>query len=536
MNINLFADETNGQVGRGLVDVPTVDPNAYASIVGHAVLYLFGKKYVPDQFRRAHTYKFGDAFIDDLQEYTASHIDKPAYPDSHMPNSAAAREAVLPSLKGHHVGLNRMSDFWTFVLVVDKGSGGGVFARAHAASRMLYTGWIANDEPAALAGAQWVLNPNAILSISHHTVLSAGGIIDAAGMNSQFEVTSNRDFADSSVLSCIETNGEQLYTLDPSKVANSIVGDMASGSFSMAPDVVKIGAQDGTIETVSRYEDPIQHLRRVVEAFPDSRKDLEYDGFLQGNGMGGSLFSSGPDVAMQTFSMHTQQSNVMVRDGDIDPGKPITIGEIQSRFGPALDYQIVVPEFNPTYELSSAEAPSRRNVFSALISTSIPDLAVGLGICDLSFRYNSTIPQEDQFGYPIVGGERGAFHLMRIGTIHNSTEAQTKHAWSILSHRLKTMLWPVIQSECGNFDVTVSYSFVGNTLVNLALLDELPEQGLIETNNLLGGLNSPLVGSRAELMNNQDQLTRVVSSLCSPEASGMFASNTLMSNGTNLMF
>ena len=45
-----------------------------------------------------------------------------------------------------------------------------------------------------------------------------------------------------------------------------------------------------------------------------------------------------------------------------------------------------------------------------------------------------------------------------------------------------------IESECGEFDVLVSCSLIGSTLVNLNLKDEssLFEDGYVETNNLLG--------------------------------------------------
>lgn len=481
----------------------------------HAILFLFSHKYIPDQWRRPHIYNFDGEFKTDLQNTISESLRKPglALANAAMPHSVAARHAVLPAPQGQHVGLSRLSDYWTFMLVVDKGRDGGPFGtRSAIPSRMFYSGWIANEDAATKMGARWAINPQAVLSITHHSGFAEVASLGMNGGSSRVQNTADFDYAAPDVISNIETDGAKLYDMRFESVISKVAADPLGAGLQVAP--APIDHDTGAIETSAELKSPTFHLRSVVGTLTESIKHNRIDPNAADTPFGAV------DVVLESaVGLARSHRNCVTRG--IDPSKVYTIDELMRLYGAGFDWQVIVPEFDPRYTLADSGAVTRRNVFTSMISSSIPNLLSMFGIADVSFRYSS-YAQDQQQGLFVTNEHRGMFYLLNMGMLYQTTEAEKQHAWAVFCDYLRDTVFNVIRAECGEFDLMCHSSLLGSTLIDLNLLDELPEQGLVETNNLLGGLNSPLIGTQAEFQANAEQIYGATVDLINPETSGLY--------------
>lgn len=538
--MNLFDDgpsfdNSQAQAFAGINNTQIAGAVAAGSVNGHAVLYLFRHKQIPDQVRRPHIYNFDGEFRNDMQEFLAESMSNPsmAY-QSHMPKSLAAKHAILPRANGQLVETSRLSDRWTFVLIVDKANGGGPFATVTAIpSRMLYRGWIANDEGAALVGAQWVPNNNAVLTITHHTILTVNTVMGHSGVYNQVQTTGDYDYASANVMKVLEKDGAQLYSLNPADVSNSITTDPVMGTYNSAPGVAQLGntVTGETIETPSELGSPTHHLSKIVRSVGDAIRETRRHEIPD-------VFGDTDMVTSQISALMQSQRNVPRTDA-IRPDEPISIGQLYSKFGPALDIQVIVPNETPNYGLCDPMQVSKRNVFTSLISTSIPSLLADYAVADVRFRFASYLRPDTPDGLFCANNEMGCFKWFDFGGLYQMTPTQQKSTIAMLESAMRKTIFSIISAECGEFDVLVSCSLIGSTLVNLNLKDEssaMFEDGYVETNNLLGGINSPLVGTSSDLSQNSQQMHGVIADICSPETSGVMSGGLMDTNSFSSLF
>lgn len=528
-------DNSQVQAFAGINNSQIAGASAANSVNGHAVLFLFRHKQIPNQVRRPHVYNFDGEFRNDMQEFLAESLSNPAMAyQSHMPKSLAAKHAILPRANGQLVETSRLSDRWTFVLMVDKANGGGPFATVTAIpSRMLYRGWIANDEGAALVGARWIPNNNAVLTITHHTILTVNTVMGQSGVYNQVQTTGDYDYASANVMKGLERDGAQLYSLNPADVSNSITVDPLMGTFNSAPGMAQLGntVTGETIETPSELASPTYHLSKIVRSVGDAIRETRRHEIPD-------VFGDTDMVTSQISALMQSQRNVPRTDA-IKPDEPISIGQLFARFGPALDIQVIVPNETPNYGLTDPATVSKRNIFTSLISTSIPSLLADYAVADVRFRYASYLRPDSPDGLFCANDDRGCFKWFDFGGLYQMSSGQQKSTIAMLERSLRKTVFAIVQSECGDFDVMVSCSLIGSTLVNLTLKDEngsLFEDGYVETNNLLGGINSPLVGTSSDLSQNSQQMHGVIADICSPETSGVMSGGLLDADGSNPLF
>ena len=473
--------------------------NFFNASNSRALLYLMTKKFTPNQTRRALTYNFGGEFRKDLQE-NLSKAPNAGYNNLNamMLDSTNAKSAILPAAIGEPVNLSPFNDFWTFILVIDNDTGTSPFGTiSPIPTRMLYSGWVA-DEPVTKQNLSqgYVENPNAVLSTTHHTTLTVQQTLSPMGGASHIETTGDYDYIPT-VIQQLQMNQSPLYSLKPSDVTNGItVGDSAH-NYSVSP--VPVAAAHKSIEVPTELNAPAFHLQRMVSGMADTVKHLA-------NPTESDIFA-GEDVAISTMA-------TMLADGrnsilnDLNPNEPITIGQLRAKYGNNLEIVVCNQPFDPQYDLVGNEVPNRRNVLTAVVSSSLPPLLAQFGLAEIAFRYNSF--HRPAGGLGSTNGDRGVFQLLNISGLFTTSQDQLNLAWDQLCRYMKMTLFPIILTNGGHFDLTCHCSLGGASLINLQLLDEIIDQGLIETSNLLGGLNTPLVGNQNAVTNNAGQMYNAV--------------------------
>lgn len=463
----------------------------------NVVLYLFSRRFIPDQWRRPHVYKFGGEFRMALQDNLAKAAQPRPYNaiDKLMLDEPSSRSSILPSAQGQHMGLKSFGDMWTFLLIIDNDNRSPI-GNGSIPSRLLYSGWVI-DEPVTKGnmGGGWVPNESAVFVTSHHTTLNAHQHLLPSGMLSKVVTTGDYDYLNGTTAQRVQCDGSQLFGLLPHQLANSIIPDpMSRNAFELAASPVE--AANKSIEIPAEINNPTYHLGKIVGSMADTVKMMRND-------MGGNDVFSGSDAILSTAcSFMTPGANII--QNDLNPDSPFTFGELLQRYDPGLKVEVCTQPVDLQYELVSADKASPRNVFTAVLSSSLPSLLAQFGLAEVAFRYNSYQPEVGGLGS--TNGARGIFQLFNAATLYTGTDDEIASAWDQLQMYLKVTLFPVIQTNVGHFDVMVHCSLAGVSLINLQILDQIGEPGLVESNNLLGGLNTPLLGTNQELHHNASQM------------------------------
>ena len=463
---------------------------------GKASLFLMSRRMIPDQFRRPHMYNFGGEFRMALQDNMAQ-AQRPGYNSlsALMVNDRTAKAAIMPTTQGQQVNLNMFSEYWTYVLVCDNDNNLSPLGTISSIpSRMLYSGWVV-DEPVAKQNmsAQYVPNPAAIFQTTHHTTLTVQQSYTQNGMFNRTETTGDYDYL-APVAQQLQVDGQQLFDLMPDKVVNGIVEDPVN-PYAFQNAHAPITAYAKSIEIPTELNAPAYHLQKIVGGMADMVRHIASPAQ--------SDLAIGNDVALSVLATTLNPGHNTVLS-DLDPSVPFAFGELLQKYGDALEIVVCQQPADIQYDLVSANAPSRRNVLSSIVSSSMPPLLAQFGLAEVAFRFNSSVAAVGGLGS--TNGERGVFKLLNLATLYAGSDIEMSTAWDNLQRYLRMTLFPIIKENGGEFDLYLHCSLAGVSLVNLQLLDEIQERGLLETNNLLGGLNTPLIGGQLELQTNAGQL------------------------------
>lgn len=502
-----------------------------ATVLGHrqfaqrpsAILLLFSPRSIPDQVRRSYTYKFGEGFKSALFERMDKGIK--GLPQTNISNLMLdcpdARGAILPEAKGQSINLKTFGDQWTFVLIVDNDNRlnqqgvPGIMP-----SRTLYTGWC-TTEPVAKKNfsAGHVLNELCVLSVTHQTVLNVKQVFGQMGGYQGIDVMGDYDFAPGQVLQNMQNSAQAVCDLNPSKVVSSIIPSPdLEGSIQVMSQ--SVGALPRSLVIPTELNDPAQHLGHLVGQAVQTARVTAND-FGSYSAPSFDIFSGGDTVISVFGSMLGSATPSLI--SSLQPDQPFTIGEVIQKY-PDLQFQVAYIPHASQYDITTSSGASARNVFTTLLSSALPGILVQYGLAEVAFRYNSYTRETGGLGS--MGGERGMFELQNIAALYvcNSNELVAK--WENFKAYLKLTLFPIIKDTVGDFDLMVHCAVGGVSLINLNLFNYAAEQGFVETNNLLGGLNTPTVGENTELSNNAGQLYSMMSDLTmSAGSASLFSPN-----------
>lgn len=492
----------------------------------HAVLYLVEPKFVPDQCRRPHVYTFGGEFKDEL----AQTIQECATKDINtvfagiMKENRSMSHAVMPSKQGSHINLSPFRDFWTFVLIVDCGSVSPFSGIARTIpQRMLFSGWIAGEAPAVKMHDRadtWAFNEQAVLVITHQTTMSINSTIGPSGRNIvNIDTTGDFDYVDRTVVNTLRPAGSDVsvHNLQPGAVAKAVLPDPLGypDNFTIAPRTLQADTQKRSLEIASDFNSPAFHLKKIVGGLIDGVSQM-------GAGPRKDVFVDSDAMLASVAGLMSVGRNIPV--GGIDASQPQLLGTIMRKYGDGLNVTVVHNQKDPAYELGKPFEPTTRNLVSSILSDVLPPLLAEWGIAEVTFRYNSTIRETNPDPLFRSASDMGAFQIDNIASLYPMSEDGLKASWNIIRRYLKDIVFPMVLEAAGHFDVNVHCSLSGSTLVQVNLYDDMygADTGIIETNNLLGGINSPLIGTTDEFSHNAGQLYGVIRDVAQPAATGEY--------------
>lgn len=500
----------------GLFDEPTPTLNNNATISGaqylsklntagtaSATVFFFSPRQIPDQHRRPYDYKFGEGFYDAVEQRIDNRMKgaPSSQMDSYLLDCPEARMAIMPSTQGIPTKLSSLSDFWTFLIVIDNDSAITPAAlQSVVPSRTLLSGWCVNEPVTKTNFSQgYTPNPMCLLTVTHQTVLNFRQSFGMGGFRSA-DVMSDYDYAPYSVLYNIQSEVDRPFDLNPATVSKAVIANKdLEGTVSVAH--MPLPSAPGSVTIGTELADPIQHLSTLVNPAIDTPL-LGSDG--RGSGLDNGLdFFSGGSVMQSTYSALLGNAQPQIYLSKLDVEQPFTVSELQQTY-PNLNIQVINIPVTAQYDQTSNAAPTRNNVLTSMLASAFPGILAQHGLAEVAFRYNSSIRQPGGLGS--IGGKRGMYELQNISTLYNCNQNTIQAKWNNLQAYLELDLFPIILNTAGHFDLMVHCSIGGVSLIHLNLLDFASVHGFVETNNLLGGLNTPLVGTVSNFNNNAIQL------------------------------
>lgn len=496
-------------------------------------LFLLSPRETPDQFRRPLTYNFDNANlsekVDDAlrQSYR---VGKFSMSDSMLLNDPNARQAILPSWNGDRVNLSNFNQYWTFVAIFESDTSvdplGKVVVFPY---RAIYSGWIMDEPVSPFNGA---LNPSAVLNFTHYIRLNECTRYTSGGTQKAMDTMADFDLVPVGQALANQTDGTSLFSLHPRTLMESYdhvdpaTGMIVSKQVDPTSASLPNQANGDSIVLPTDLSSPTHHLGHVVTALVDAAR--EKDTFLQPNQTNrGSDTYWGPAIPgnsprNQDINMYVDRvTNNLATMPDTqlenlpDPKMPITLNELMFKYGAGLNPVVIRQEYYVGYNVDNSASGSYRSVMSSVISAALPSIMATIGIADVQFRFNSGMSENGAAPVPPTMRDRGGrtdgmFQLLSLSTLYPCSADATQVKWQYFMDYLRTTVFPIVKEYHGDFDVMVHSSLSGATLVDLNYLsDGLGGQAYIETNNLLGGLNSPVVGGYSVFQQNGSNLASV---------------------------
>ncbi len=497
---------------------------------GQAQLIVFPPRRIPNQVKRAHLYQFTGDFISDLSDNVEKAITGPYnHLSTFLPGSAAAKASIIPDANGIPIETSRLSDFWMFILIVDHAPTNSLGVLASMQKRNIYSGWCA-CEPATRSFNtvdNWAINFNCVLRFTHDTTMIMRNAATQGGMIQQLDVNRDVDYLPGQILGMISrapspasTNpfdtsaqalaGAPLYESTPQSIRNHTTipeNQHQFGSFGIG---IKPIDSEENITISSSLNSPSKHLSRIVGSLVDTVKQTTEDSSLANNN--GPFFHPDPYTAQSVFtSVISQNTGGLI--GAIDATKPVLISELDQMFN--LHVQVVEPNTTtPLFDVMQTQAPTRKNILTDILTNSMPTCLIENNLADIIFSYSSWVPnQNTMFG--TITDPKGMFNIQNFSPlIPNQSQERIVRQMEQFKHYFEFIIAPLIKHTGGEFQVHIHASLAGTTLVQLNLLDDVPDYGLVETNNLLGGINSPMVGPMSAVQTNASQLYHAVDNIC----------------------
>ena len=487
-----------------------------------ATLFVFTPRFHPCHIRRSHTYDFSTNFTDQTGDLLAEFAKHPRTGEliQNVTNNPDAYKAILPSSQCDVINTQVLSDHWSFILIVDQRDSG--IKNSSMPNRVVISGYCDSEPVTMTGGGQLYINERSRLASQNLVNVSKYSSYGLDRSKQCLQTIDSADLVNGSTLSLLHTNGGVAvneFSLDPSSIMHSVALDNSYNNLEytdtpymsqrpMATTGFTLGAQPLTGEETSIFvptalKHPRYHLQKILDGIGTAISTDNY-GYTQQYGFGNEYVSN---IAANAASHMESKKPTAANIPDIT--QAFSMAELMQQY-PNLHIEVMHQPFDPQYELDSQLTDiSKKNQSTALVSDAITAIMASFAVADVQFRYNSwAIPQYND-GRLVT--ERGMFQLFGISLLAQMSDAYIDGVWFHLQNHLRTYLFPILKKENGEFDLTVHASLCGVTLVSLHYLDDINAfTGLAETDNLLGGLNSPVVGTVDTLQNNAIHLTSLL--------------------------
>lgn len=491
---------------------PSLSYHQFGFGASEATLLIFTPKIIPDQVLRPYQYNFNNKVISDVLETREQRMAMPGA----VPATQDMRTAILPKSMGMLLDTQQFNSQYSFVLIIDTIASNrpGIAAIPGPNRRQIITGFFTAMEPPFTMGGFGmtpVYNMNAVMVFTHSTQMMMQDRITSYGGATKI-LSVNQD-VDTIPQTLAQLTPEDPYILTPENLRDSMKFVSQSQTIS-TPGKSSIAAQGGRSAVVaSTVKQPKYQLDDIVQTIDDSINLAAGEGVPR-SAHGMCAMEDPGQNFLNAFDMNAASSYTMMPAMGLDTTCPMSLGELCQRYPniKAVPYQIPATS---QWEVRAQTMATRSTIMSSMIVASLNTICVQCNICDIVFRYNSWLGEN----------QKGKWH---VNTMHTVLPAEANNQAACLNafrHMMETSLFPTLYALNGHFDMQVTFSLSGDNLVDFRYLDDIPETGYYETCNRLGGMISPIVGGLQDLQDNAVELNGLLNAV-SMEAFGTSAVNT----------
>lgn len=510
-----------------------VGPNKPSLYVGNsglgsanATLFVFTPRFHPQHIRRSHLYEFTQNFKGHTGELLAEFANHPRTDDliKGVSQDPDVYQAILPSAQVDVINTQALSEHWSFILIVDQPNSG--IQNSSLPNRVVVSGYCDSEPVTMTGGGQMYINERARLASQNFVNVSKYTSYGIDRSKQCLHTIDSDDLVNGATLSMLHTDQSGVavheYSLDPSSVMNSVSIDRSydypryddvqfveptTSSSGFTIGALPLSSEEKSVFIPTALKHPRYHLQQILDGMGTAVSSDKY-GYNETYGLKDFGTDYLANLASNSSSHMASRTPTAANIPNIT--QAFTMSELL-KFYPNLHIEIMHQPFDPQYELDAQLTNiSKKNISTALVSDAITAIMASFAIADVQFRYNSwTMPQ---YNDGRLQTERGVFQLFGISLLAQMSESYIDGVWYHFQNHLRNYLFPIIKQQNGEFDLTVHASLCGVTLVSLHYLDEVNTfTGLAETDNLLGGLNSPVVGTFDSLQNNATHLVDLLS-------------------------
>lgn len=504
----------------------TAVPQLVNRLDSTATLLLFAPRRIMDYVNRPLTYNLGTAFNDALVQLTTQRLRSPittgqgAYYLGSDPEAAAS---ILPSNTGTLVNTSTYSTDWTFVLIIDTPSFNLVDK-----NRRLYSGIALNCDCTVNGN----ISPETILNFTKLSSIECDNTVAGERIYGQ----GDWDIVNLQARQAIDCGDKGVYDLHPAAVASSLAAtDPINGQLSMFSTYDNSFANTSNAASVKVNGTDIngsaQHLCALTSAIVNSVNVANYD-------TEDSPIIDGPGVVAThvqgTLGSQRKLVNPKLTGAGavIDPTKPYSLSEIDRMFNGTLQVTIINQPFDNGVDKDvNTYAISRRNTFTNLLADSIIEVLVRFGLGSVAFTYQSATHADGYWSAPL-GGDTSRVEVHHISDIVGCSDTTVGLAWNKAYSYLHDRIFPIIKQAAGDdFRVDVNASLFASTFICLNFLSEgVYDPTFTEINNVLGGLNSAVVGNSDVYANNVAQLNNTIQNVCDATGVGATGPDSVFSD------
>jgi hypothetical protein len=470
---------------RDMFSVPMMNTNNT-----EAILIIYTPRMIPAQVLRPFEYNFNAS----LQNELISEQGMQKLIDGKQ--SDVLNTAILPVANGIQLNTATLNYMYSFVLVVNIGCGQGKFERT------VRIGYFDNEPITYQFGLTPKVNERAVMFFTHTLTFTANNSINPMlGQQSRVSLLEDTDRTSGLINQYANTD---MFLMLPGDIRRVCAGDVEGEG------LLNLGTK--TTENVpipSHAKTPIHLLRSIAEGIDSAQYSVLDVGLNSIYNQRASVASSGRDIFTQTFDGQMIGSYAPpVTVGGIDNSVPMQLGQLVGLY-PNIDIRPHQIPQNSAWDVYPQTCTSKPNTVCAFLSPAIDSLAIGFGISEIIFRYNSWM--RDDFAY-----RQGSWKIFYCNGIVEETAVAQNRNLENFKRQVENTVFPIVKTLGGEFDIGVHYSLSAETVIKLIYFDESSNtnmDGFYENCNRLGGFNSPVVGWYNLFDNNVKQMNGLVASM-----------------------
>lgn len=483
-----------------------------------AVLYVFTP--TRGQFTnvglRPFQYTFDDNFVAQTEEITDLARRGTATASSvvrDLRQRTNLNDLMTPSLQSNmEFEASKLSDFYRFILVFTESSKSLISANVMAHSlgngsvRRIYTGFFQEEpfNPSTFSESKRSLNPNAVLVITHKTVLGMTTEHGRFGAKTRLNTKASEEIIHPVLSQNLITRHDNsrdtaLHLMTPENCMNAIESDGYGHSVAIPGLHSKIQPDGNADVLVDLFEQPAHNVGHIVKGmlrFQDNVTQRRNLPMYRNEQMFDDMFDAEHRSALAR-EMGLPRA-AMASPFDLDINNRVSVTDIDTMVRgdlDILDFNLQRPMF---YDTADQMENSFTNQFSFLIASVIGPILNAAGLNSLQFQYQvANIQGQTDENYEVYGAE-SSIVMSNQDTIEIVRAVQIELSRGIFDTIFKSM---------GAFHVYVSAFATGITTVRLSLVD----QGYVnkvdfELPSCLGGLVSPLIGDSVVNAANSERI------------------------------